>query len=244
MSPIIKINFKNATKQSLGSFTASLFTPNRIGEYGAKAIFYTKGLRKQILLANLLSNGLQMSITAILGTIGLYFFIKEYSIDINYSNFIYGLISGLLILVIMFFLIRKNVSKTKAILFKKIIDFLSHFPKKIIFYGFIFSLLRYLIFSFQFYLLLTIFGTEVGYLNAFKTITSMYLLASIVPTISILDIAIKGSVAVYLFSFLEINEVTVLAIVTIMWLFNFVLPSFLGSYYVLRFNFPKTPVQV
>ncbi|HIE45645.1 MAG TPA: hypothetical protein EYP87_05675, partial [Flavobacteriaceae bacterium] len=40
---IIKnIPFIEALKQSLGSLTASLFTPNRIGEYGAKAFYFYK----------------------------------------------------------------------------------------------------------------------------------------------------------------------------------------------------------
>ena len=72
-------------------------------------------------------------------------------------------------------------------------------------------------------------------------ISSMYLLASIIPSIFIFDVAIKGSVAVYLFSFVYINEVIILSITTIMWILNFVLPSIIGSYYVLRFKLPKNP---
>jgi hypothetical protein len=71
-------------------------------------------------------------------------------------------------------------------------------------------------------------------------ITSMYLLASIIPSIFIFDVVIKGSVAVYLFSIVGIDEFTILSIIMIMWLLNFVLPSFFGSYYVLNFNLPKT----
>ena len=70
-------------------------------------------------------------------------------------------------------------------------------------------------------------------------ITSMYLLASIIPSIFIFDVVIKGSVAVYLFSIVGVNELTVLCIVTLMWLLNFVTPSVFGSYYVLNFNLPK-----
>ena len=70
-------------------------------------------------------------------------------------------------------------------------------------------------------------------------ITSMYLLSSIIPALSIFDVVIKGSVAVFVFSFLEINQLIILSIITIMWLLNFVLPSIIGSYFVLLFKIPK-----
>ena len=93
-------------------------------------------------------------------------------------------------------------------------------------------------------MLLQIFQVNLSYLNAMIIITAMYLLASIIPTIFIFDVIIKGSVAVYLFSGADINELIVLSIITIMWLLNFVMPSLFGSYYVLRFNFPKSQDKI
>ncbi|MFD2292495.1 lysylphosphatidylglycerol synthase domain-containing protein [Mariniflexile gromovii] len=234
-----KISFKNALEQSLGSLTASLFTPNRIGEYGAKAIYYTKDYRKRIMLINLLSNVLQMGVTCILGVVGFSFFVSKYPISINYSKIL--LLSILTVFLIGFaiFILSKTKFRIKGFSFEKIKTFILNFPKKLIVYGFCFSLLRYAFFSFQFYYLLTVFGINISYLQAMMVISTMYLLASILPSIFIFDVVIKGSVAVYLFSFLGINTLTVLSIVTVMWFFNFVLPSIMGSYFVLNFNFPK-----
>ena len=50
---IQQISFRNALEQSLGGLTASLITPNRIGDYGAKAVYYSKPLRTKIVLLNL-----------------------------------------------------------------------------------------------------------------------------------------------------------------------------------------------
>ena len=49
-------SFSEAAKQSLASLTASLITPNRIGEYGAKALYFKKSLSKKILALNLVGN--------------------------------------------------------------------------------------------------------------------------------------------------------------------------------------------
>tara|TARA_R110002049_G_scaffold18043_6_gene69454 strand:+ start:4401 stop:5369 length:969 start_codon:yes stop_codon:yes gene_type:complete len=238
-STIKRITFKNALEQSLGALTASLFTPNRIGEYGAKAIYYNSNYRKQIMLTNLISNVSQMSATLMLGIIGLSFFISKYNLNLNYYRLSIGLIIVLTFVLLVGLFFKNNKFNIKGFSFEKIKDFILSFPKSKLILGVVYSLIRYAIFSFQFYCLLIIFKIDISYLNAMEVITAMYLLASVIPTIFVFDVVIKGSIAVYLFSFLGINEFTVLSIITFMWIFNFVLPSAFGSYYVLNFNLPK-----
>lgn len=238
------ITFKMALEQSLGSLTASLFTPNRIGEYGAKAIYYKNEFKKRIVLINLLSNLLQMSVTLILGGIGLSFFLLEYQITLNYTKILLISVIAILITAIIVVVIGKTKFSIKGFSLEKIKAFILNYPKNIIIYGFRLSLMRYLIFSFQFFYFLTIFGIEISYLQSMMLITTMYLFTSIMPSIFIFDVVVKGSVAVYLFTFIGANTATVLSIVTLMWLFNFVLPSILGSYHVLNFKFPKETVSL
>jgi len=68
-----RINTKSAAIQSLSSLTLSLITPNRIGEYPAKAMYYEKENRKQILSLNLLHNTAQLSTTLFFGSSGILF---------------------------------------------------------------------------------------------------------------------------------------------------------------------------
>ena len=237
VSTIKKVSFFEATKQSLSALTASLFTPNRIGEYGAKAIYYTKRFRKRILLLNLMGNVSQMGVTLILGIIGLYYFVSTYNIEISFyriSRF------SILLLVVMGFAafgVSQNKYKVKGFSVERIMQFIKEIPhqKKILI--FIYSIIRYAIFSYQFYFLLTLLGVELSYLDAMIGITSMYVLSSIIPTIFIFDVVVKGSIAVYVFGYLGINELTVLCVVTLMWILNFVLPSVFGSFHVLNFNY-------
>ena len=238
--PVKNIRFKNALEQTLGSLTASLFTPNRIGEYGAKALYYTKDYIKRIMLINLIGNLLQMAVTMILGIVGLYFFVKEFQVNLNFSRSLEISIILLIVASLIAFYIRKTKFTIKGFSFEKIKTFITNYPRKILVYGFGLSLLRYVIFSFQFYYLLLLFGIEITYLQAMMFITPMYLLASIIPSIFIFDIVVKGSIAVYLFSFIGVSGVTILSIISLMWVFNFVIPSVFGSYFVLKFNLPET----
>ena len=234
------ISFKKALEQSLGGLTASLITPNRIGDYGAKAVYYAKQFRTKIVLLNLLGNMAQMTITTIFGIIGFIIFVNRYQIEINYYRIArFGLILFIISLFTVFGVKQKRY-KIKGFSFERIINFVKKVARTTHILNLGFSLIRYLIFSFQFYYLLTLFGVDVKYTKAMVVITSMYFLASIIPSISIFDVVIKGSVAVFLFGYVEVNELTILSIITLMWLLNFVIPSLFGSYFVLNFKLPKT----
>ncbi|GAA4294213.1 lysylphosphatidylglycerol synthase domain-containing protein [Aestuariibaculum suncheonense] len=239
VKPIKQIRFFETIEQCLGSLTVSLFTPNRIGEYGAKALFYSKTQIPKIVSINGLHNILQLSVTLIFGTIGLLCFTSIYPTNLNITKPSLGflILIGLGIPGYLIVFIKKQNW------LNELLDFIKNYPKITIACGFGFSAIRYLIFSFQFYYLLLIFGVSIDYLDAMMVISSLYLLASAVPFMAIFDFVIKGSIAVYLFSFLQIEAITIICITTLMWLLNFALPSLVGSYFVLNFKTPKSPVS-
>ena len=239
VSSLQKISFKKSIEQCLGSLTVSLLTPNRIGEYGAKALYYTSRLRKRVLFINLISNLLQMLVTVVFGIIGILLLSQSQNLHINGLKFINILLIGIASCGLIIFIIRKTNIKIRGFSLEKIQLFLIEFSKKNLALGAVFSFFRYLIFSFQFYYLLLLFGVEISYLEAMQLITSMYFLASIIPSIFLFDVVIKGSVALYVFSLIGINDLIILSIVTCMWILNFVLPSIIGGFYVLNFKFPE-----
>jgi len=233
---ISKISFFDATKQSLAALTASLFTPNRIGDYAAKAIFFKTLKRRKIVLLNLMSHIMQMTVTTLFGIVGSCFFIYTYNPDISYYRL--GRFFLLLIIVISFtiFGAKQTLFTIKGFSIQKIIDFLKNIPKEKHIKNAVYSVIRYLIFSFQFYFLLHLFQVDVYYLNAMVVITTMYLLSSIIPSIFVFDVVIKGSIALYVFGIAGVNDLTILSIITLMWILNFVIPSIIGSFFIMKFN--------
>lgn len=243
VSVLQKISYLNALKQSFASLTASLITPNRVGDYAAKVAYYPKTLRKRILLLNLMSNMYQMGATLTFGCIGFALFVNNYQVDISYFKLTQLFALVLIIGTFGFLGIRHKKYKLRGFQLTKICDFIKTIPLKIHIKSALLSVLRYILFSFQFYMLLQIFGIEVSYTNAMIVITSMYFLSSIIPSIFIFDVVIKGSVAIYLFGIVGVNELTILSIITIMWLLNFVLPSIIGSFYILGFKFNQPVIK-
>ena len=231
------ISFFESAKQSLSSLTASLFTPNRIGEYGAKAIYFVKGNRRKIMLLNLFSNINQMTATVIFGSFGLFYFLSHFPVEIDGFRFRKLAYIVAFLIAFVFFGKKYGYKKIRGFYIDKIISFIKSIPLKIYVITFFFSCIRYLIFSHQFYFLLYTFNINIDYTTAMALISSMYLIASLVPSLAFFDWLIKGSVAVWIFSFAQADELIIITITLFMWILNFGLPAIIGSYFVLNFSF-------
>lgn len=235
VSSIDRIDFKTALKQSLASLTVSLATPNRIGEYGAKALFFEKENRKKILLLNFYSNAAQLTMTVVFGCVGLFYFLWNYEVVYSVGALLAILITILVIGVLGYYF-RKRELFVQGFSIANTLRFFQKFPSFQKLKVLVFSLLRYLIFSGMFYGMLLFFGAEVPIYTAMALIFAMYLLVSIVPTIFIFDVVVRGGVAVWLFSFVGIPELAVLSTVFLMWIFNFVVPSLIGSFFLITYQ--------
>ena len=234
---IHKISLGEATKQVLGALTAGLFTPNGVGEYAGKALFFDKSNTKKVIFLNLICNGIQMILTVIFGIFGLLYFNAQYNVITTKTVMIlFGIC--FLAFVILFSLKKINI---KGYSIEKLIHKINEIPKPIHQKNIFLGICRFLVFSHQYYFLFLAFDVDLPYLIAIATITSVYFLASSLPTFQFLDFAVKGSVAVYFFGILGVNEWIVIFITTLMWFLNVVLPVIIGSYYVLNFK-TKNPI--
>lgn len=221
-----------ATKQVLGALTAGLFTPNGVGEYAGKALFFKKAKAKTVIFLNLICNGIQMILSVVFGLFGLLYFNVNYNIITPKTVLIlFGICS--LLFGILFFSKKVNI---KGYSIQKLIHKINEIPKSIHRKNIFLAVCRYLTFSHQYYFLFLAFDVDLPYFTLMATIASVYFLASSLPTFQFLDFAVKGSVAVYFFGILGVNEWIVVFISTLMWFLNVVLPVIIGSYYVMNFK--------
>jgi len=226
VSYLHKISLPEATKQVLGALTAGLFTPNGLGEYAGKALFFEKSKAKKIVFLNLICNGIQMILSIVFGTIGLWV------LGFSYFTFSFWLLA------FGFWLLAFGLKKVaiKGYSIEKLIRKINEIPKSIHQKNIFLAVCRYLVFSHQYYFLFLAFDVDLPYFTLMATIASVYFLASSLPTFQFLDFAVKGSVAVYFFGILGVNEWIVIFISTLMWFLNVVLPVIIGSYYVMNFK--------
>ena len=226
VSFINPISIGEATKQVLGALTAGIFTPNGLGEYAGKAMYFNKKQTKKIIFLNLICNGIQMILTIIFGTIGL--------ILIGYWKWALAIIG---IAIVLFFasILSKNIT-IKGYSIQKLLHKINEIPKKIHRKNILLGVCRYLVFSHQYYVLFLVFDVDLPYLTLISSIAAVYFLASSLPSFQFLDFAVKGSVAMFFFGKYGVNEWIVIFISTLMWFLNVVLPVVIGSYYVMRFK--------
>ncbi len=217
---IQKIDFYTAFKQSLISFSISLLTPNRVGEYGAKILFFEKPKRKRIFHLNLIGNLSQLILTLFFGLIGLFYYLFTQSIEYQLykTNFYYLLIGVFLILTMIFF-----GYKYRKIIYKKFIIDRNIWQETIKY-----SLLRYLSFATQFYLFWIYFNPQNTGFKVVIAIFLTYFIASIIPVLAFMDWAVKGTASVFAFHLLGFSTQTLLNIIALMWTYNFLLPFFIG----------------
>lgn len=220
------ISLGESSKQVLGALTAGIFTPNGLGEYAGKALFFSKNETKKVIFLNLICNGIQMILSVVFGTIGLFI--------LGYWKWSFAII-GLAIFLIFFSFFTKKI-KIKDYSIEKLIQKINEIPKTIHNKNIGLAICRYLVFSHQYYFLFVLFGVDLPYITLISSIAAVYFLASSLPSFQFLDFAVKGSVAIFFFGKLGVSDWIVVFISTLMWFLNVVLPVIIGSYFVLTFK--------
>lgn len=232
VSYIQPISLGKATEQVLAAVTAALFTPNGIGEYAAKTLYFTKKESKEVIFLNLICNGIQLIIAVVVGMIGLFIFNASYHIiPLNIILIVIGTIGAIAML--LFFSRNFNI---KGYSIKRLLEKINHIPRNIHHKNVMLAVLRYLVLMHQYYFLFYIFGIDISYPIMMCTISATYFLGSSLPSFQFLDFAVKGSVALFFFERLGVNEWVVVFVATLIWLLNTVIPVIIGSYFVFTFK--------
>ncbi len=223
---IENITYKQALIQTLSSHSLSLISPFKTGDYVLKTFFYDPKYRTKVLIINGLGNLCQMLVTIIFGIIGILILMFFFDYITAFLSVNILLTLGL-VAVILYFLIYYFKKSRKFQNWKAKLLFIS---KKSMLEVLIFSIIKYLIFSHQFYFLMDLLGVKLPYIQTISVIFSVYLVSSILPIFTLFDFVIKGSIAVFLFSKYGVNETIVLASTTVMWFLNFIFPAIIGIF--------------
>ena len=191
------ISVGEASKQVLGALTAGIFTPNGLGEYAGKAMFFKKEQTKKVVFLNLICNGIQMILTIIFGTIGL--------ILIGYWKWALAIIG---IAIVLFFasILSKNIT-IKGYSIQKLLHKINEIPKKIHRKNILLGVCRYLVFSHQYYVLFLVFDESLAAASLARTsISTDSLVISILFSSSLESLMmssirfIRRCVSLYIFS--------------------------------------------
>ena len=100
-----------------------------------------------------------------------------------------------------------------------------------------YSVARYAVFTTQFFILLQLFDINISYTDAIVLIMIMLFVVSIIHTIAITEIGVRGSVAIFLFGLLSANTIGIFSATFVMWIINLLLPALIGTIFIFTLKF-------
>lgn len=240
LSRKINITLRTSLIATFSGVATSLFMPLRSGEFIGKILFLDIQDRWHGLAASLFSSLNQLLITILVGSFGLIYIhlnnISIYVLPDKLSTIL--IIIGLLVFLTYLFFQKRVFKKlennsfiTKRIS-KELFEGFSHKNYIIL----TLSLIRYLIFTLQYLLLFSIFIKEINWFDMLMMTSVLFYLSSAVPSFGWAEIAVKGSLTLVLFEYLN-NDSGVLLTTVCIWIINIGIPSLIGAIALLKNSF-------
>jgi lysylphosphatidylglycerol synthase-like protein len=236
-------SFMNALQAVFSGITIGIFTPNRIGEIGGRVLFMEKGKRTFGVLATGIGSFAQFITTITAGIFGFALFLMFYpnKITINpiFNNItVYGLVIILTILIWVYFNIKRIKNLLLKIRFFKSkenqLEYLSETKFTALFKVLLLSFARYFVFISQFFLLLIFFNIHLTISQAYITISLVYLFATLIPTTTLIELGIRGSLAIFFIGLFSNNILGIVLSTSLLWFINIAIPSIIGSLFFIK----------
>jgi len=227
---IENLPFLKCLKAVIIGISFNIITPNRTGEIAVRSIVLKEGNRRAGMIATGVGSISQLVITISCGLISFIFFPI---LEINKSITTAIIFINILLVFLFFNLsIISNLIKKNSFLIRVFpnIDFLKNYKKNELLVLLFLSFLRYLVFTFQFFLLTQIFKINISVFETFTALSIMYLIVSIIPTTTLAEIGLRASVAVTCFSFYTSMEQEIMFSTFLLWIINLGLPAIIGIY--------------
>lgn len=240
---LVSISIWEAIEAVFCGLTWAIFTPNRIGEYGGRVMFLPNRKRIHGVFAMAVGSFGQNVITNITGLLASLWFIY-YFLHINtwlYLGIAVLVIAFLILLNIFYFNIKWLVGILDRIRFlqkyRRFFDIMGRYSHQELLTVIGYSLARFFVFSFQYYLVIHLLLPELPFFQMMMTVIVFIFIQSAMPSLDLLDIGVRSFTAAHLFSYITNQQLAIIAAVSSIWLVNLIIPAALGSVFVLKLRF-------
>ena len=240
-----QLDTKIAFIAMLAGITFALFTPNRIGEYGGRVLFVKPEQRLRTVFETLKGSIAQWLAILTGGVIGICSIVfksdNEKALELSYYLLAFALPMFLLMMVLYFRLrplaaLISGISYLKRFVERQLEKERYRIADSILIKTYLWALLRYLVYTLQYLLILYAFGIENEPFLLISAISLVYMIQTGLPLPPALGLVARGSIAVWIFgifgdgNFQE--QSIVLAATFSLWCINLFLPALFGSYFI------------
>lgn len=236
VAPLQPASLGSALRATLVGSSMGIFTPNRTGEWLGRALQTHKGMRAQAGLAALLGSTAQTVTTVLFGLLALLLvpIVVRSGSAIRDVLPILSIIAGscAVVLLWLYFHPRALHALTGFLplprSIKQASGHLLHYASldRTRFLGW--SALRYVLFGVQFALLIVVCTGTTDGASALLAVPIIYLATTLLPTMVLSELGVRGSAAVALLAPSGMSEPGILVACLAMWLMNVVAPAVIG----------------
>jgi uncharacterized membrane protein YbhN (UPF0104 family) len=248
--PFEKITFFSAFKAVIGSLAFGIATPNRVGEYGFRALYLKPGNRKMGVMLTLLSSMAQLVFTIAGGLVATFYFVYVHIAKEHLRNhfisfiliFIFILFIGLILFISFYRLTSLIRFLQRFSFFRKVIPDVSHtevITNYLRLRVLILSSIRYIIFLAQYIIIWKLFDAGISWQESLLSSAIIFLLMAFVPTIALAELGIRGRISVWIVGVFSQKYLAILAGATTVWFVNLFLPAILGACFLWSFKIKK-----
>ena len=252
IQPVERVPFWKAYTAIFTGITAGMMFPNRTGDFLGRIFILEKGNRFKAAMLTFVGNIAQMLVTVSLGCIAWIFFTHE-------KYYWYVLILSLIIIVLGYLLyfnihilkhLQRLIPKKWRPRAEKYMEIFGSYSKKDLAVILLIAFAKYAVYSLQFVILIWAFDVPLNYLEAMVPIMLTYLLMTVIPFITITEIAVRGSVCIYVFEAwltrLVISaafSMMVFSASTMLWLYNLAIPAIIGLFFIRKLKFIRSSYE-
>ncbi|UII30199.1 flippase-like domain-containing protein [Fulvivirga ulvae] len=229
--PLSGMSFMNAVKGVLTGLSLSFITPHGLGDYFGRVMQVNNPQRGRYIGAIMLGRFCQMVPTLLFGSVGLYY-ISVTALWIYVSSAV--VLGGALL--ITYLVIRGRMisgiapSEKLRVRINYYFGIIGMYSAREITAILLVSVLRYIVFAFQFGVILVLFLPEVSLHLNMAGVTWIFLSKSILPTFNFLsDLGVREFSAIYFFEKYHVDIVGVISASLTLWLINVLVPTITGA---------------
>jgi len=236
-------------KAVLAGVTISLFTPNRIGEYGGRILLIDAKNNWKAIVATLVGSYSQLLILFSGDLCGLLFFAGNIFGWESYWSTTYLLIGLTLLGLMLFFFFNIDLFvliARRLFIYKRLKKVLKHvevlkdYSNKDLGKALLFSGLRYLVYSLQYLFIIYFFGIKAEFLPALAAISTVFLLQTSIPLPPVAGLLARGEIALLVWSGFTENDLAILADSFSLFIINLCIPALLGVAVIVKVNVLKS----
>lgn len=218
-----KLSILNSIRSVFVGQAFSFFTPARVGDYVGRTLFLNPGTKLQGLAQMAWASYAQVLNTLTMGTIALFF-------NLPFLVWLKWVAPFACIAAYCIFFYSKPFKGWMANL--NLIQIPTSLKWQLLGVAF----LRYAIFIIQYTWVTKMLGISIELLPLWTSVAVLFLCLSLIPSISLTDLVIRGQLFTLLLAPWYSNDLMLIVLSTFIWAANFLIPSIIGAFLLLGFR--------